>query len=129
MSIPGVGGKPDSIVVGDFNGDGQPDVVTWNEGSPHLSVFLNNTPLPTPAIRALTLDTTTPLGGSQNVNATLTLTAPAPIGGALVTLSSSDPALTVPAIVTIPEGGTSAGIIMVTAPVPGPRKAWVIAQY
>jgi hypothetical protein len=42
-------------------------------------------------------------------NATVTLTGPAPAGGAVVTLSSSDPSvLYIPASVTIPAGQTSA---------------------
>jgi hypothetical protein len=50
MAVPGPGGKTGSIRLGDFNADGRPDVVAWNEGSPHLALFLNNAPRsPAPA--------------------------------------------------------------------------------
>jgi len=37
-----VGTSPDSVVVGDFNGDGRPDVAVANENSNSISVLLQN---------------------------------------------------------------------------------------
>ncbi len=40
----GVGTYPNSVAVGDFNGDGKPDLVVPNERSGMVSVLLNTTP-------------------------------------------------------------------------------------
>ena len=44
----------------------------------------------------------------KTVNATVTLSGPAPSGGTAVILTSSDPSLTVPGTVTVPAGATTA---------------------
>jgi probable HAF family extracellular repeat protein len=117
------------LAVGDLNGDGLPDVVTGNGGSNNVSVLINTTPLPTPAIRSLTLDTTSPVGGYQVINGTVTLTAPAPAGGAVVALSTNNAAVNVPPTVTIPEGQTTAGIVLGTTPVAAPQRGNVSASF
>ena len=38
-----VGGNPDSVTVGDLNGDGKPDMVVTNSGANTVTVFLNST--------------------------------------------------------------------------------------
>ncbi len=61
-----------------------------------------------PALSALTMNPTSVTGGTA-VQGTATLTAAAPSGGAVVTLSSGNTAVvTVPASVTVPSGSTSA---------------------
>ena len=55
--------------------------------------------------------------GGATSQATVTLTGPAPTGGFVVTLSSSDPAAKVPASVSIPEGSTSATFTVTTVAV------------
>ncbi len=62
------------------------------------------------SVQSLLIAPTTVVGGSQNsVNATVTLTGPAPVTGAKVVLSSSLPAAAaVPLSITIPSGGTTA---------------------
>ncbi len=45
---------------------------------------------------------------NQSATGTVTLGAPAPAGGAVVALSSSNPAITIPATVTVPAGGVTA---------------------
>jgi len=45
----GAGGTPTSVAVGDFNGDGRPDLAVansaYNSGSNNVSVLINNTPI------------------------------------------------------------------------------------
>src|SRR6186713_1066989 len=36
------GSQPDDVVVGDFNGDGRPDLLTNNPGGDNVSVLLGN---------------------------------------------------------------------------------------
>jgi len=61
-----------------------------------------------PAVSAVTLNTTSVAAGTS-AQGTVTLTAPAPAGGAAISLSSSDPAIaTVQTPVTIAAGSTSA---------------------
>jgi predicted NUDIX family NTP pyrophosphohydrolase len=45
----GAGNPPESVAVGDFNGDGRPDLAvansSYNSGSNNVSVLINNTPM------------------------------------------------------------------------------------
>ncbi len=71
-------------------------------------VFLLRTSLQEPVALTLTIEPTAVESGSP-ASGKVTLGAPAPDGGAVVALSSTDPALaTPPASVTIPAGATSA---------------------
>jgi hypothetical protein len=97
-----------SLAVADFDGDGRPDVAVASDTSGNISVLLNNTPLPTPAIRSLTLDPPSVVGGCDSVTGAVALTAPAPAGGAVVALASSNPAVSVPAQVSVREGALQA---------------------
>jgi hypothetical protein len=47
---PGVGYEPFAVAVGDFNGDGKPDLATANSGDGNVSVLINTTPAPTTAV-------------------------------------------------------------------------------
>ncbi|MCY1283239.1 Repeat domain in Vibrio, Colwellia, Bradyrhizobium and Shewanella [compost metagenome] len=70
-----------------------------------------------PALSAIAVSPTIVVGGN-NAQGTATLTSAAPSGGALVTLSSSNPsAATVPASVTVAAGATSASFTVNTASV------------
>jgi photosystem II stability/assembly factor-like uncharacterized protein len=62
-----------------------------------------------------------PPGGSTT--GTVKLLAPAPAGGLTVTASSDNPAVTVPAMVTVPAGSTEANFPISTVPVP--NYVWV----
>src|SRR5207249_3371538 len=68
-------------------------------------------------------------GGYQVINGVVTLTAPAPAGGAVVTLASNNPAVTVPPTVTVPEGQTTAGIVLGTTPVAASKRGNVTASF
>src|SRR5947209_7005172 len=74
-----------------------------------LSASLTITP-PPPTLTSLTLNPTTVTGGPLGSSTgRVTLSAPAPSGGVVVSLSSSNPSVaSVPASVFIPAGATSA---------------------
>jgi LmbE family N-acetylglucosaminyl deacetylase len=66
-------------------------------------------------LSSLALNPTQVVGGLQGSTGTVTLNGPAPAGGAVVALSSSSGAASVPGSVTIPAGATSATFIVNTA--------------
>ena len=59
------------------------------------------------ALSSLAVSPTSVVGGASSTG-TVTLTAPAPTGGSVVSLSSANAAVSVPASVTVPGGQTSA---------------------
>jgi hypothetical protein len=71
------------------------------------SLTVTPAPPPPPTLASLTLDPANVIGG-QSSTGTVTLTGPAPAGGAQVFLSSSNGEATVPSGVTVPAGATSA---------------------
>jgi hypothetical protein len=75
--------------AGDLDGNGSPDVVIANGTS--IQVALNTFGHP-PLLAQLLTDTTFVVGGATKVTGTVSLGGPAPAGGAVVTLSSSNPA-------------------------------------
>lgn len=82
-------------------------------------------PPPPPEDVPAPFSVTCPPGGltvlGQSGLATVTLSAPAPAGGTLITLSSSDPArATVPPSVVVPSGSTSATFTVTPGGTPGP---------
>jgi hypothetical protein len=79
-------------------------------GGATKSAALTVTPAPPPpsALSSLTLNPSSVVGGLQSSTGTVTLTGPAPAGGALVSLSSSNGAASVPPGVLVPAGATSA---------------------
>jgi acetyl esterase/lipase len=81
----------------------------------------------TPDLTGLTLSPGS-VTGSQSSTATVTLNGPALAGGALVALSSSDPAATVPASVTVPQGSSSATFNVTTTPVTSIRTVSISAS-
>ncbi|HYE15359.1 MAG TPA: hypothetical protein VD968_13005 [Pyrinomonadaceae bacterium] len=88
--------------------------VTSNEGDFNNA---NNTASETSRIlgvSAVNLSPTTVVGGCQNPVGTVTLSGPAPAGGLNVTLTSANPAATVPATVFVPAGSTVSDQFTVT---------------
>ncbi len=67
-------------------------------------------------VKSVVIAPATVIGGAM-ATATITLTEPAPVGGALVGLESTSPNFAVPTSVTIPAGKTSGAITVVTSPV------------
>ena len=78
-------------------------------GGATRSASLTVTPPAAPTLSSLTLNPTSVRGGMQSSTGTVTLSGPAPTGGAQVALSSSNPgAASVPSSVIVPAGATSA---------------------
>jgi hypothetical protein len=78
-------------------------------------------------VSSLTLSQTNVIGGNS-VTGTVTLTAAAPSGGLVVSLSSSNPGVAgVPASVTVPAGATSATFTVTTTAVYDTRSATITA--
>jgi len=102
------------LVSADFDGNGAPDFA-WASGS-SLNVIRNANGNP-PLLSALTVNSGFVVGGANTVAATVTIGDPAPAGGALITLASSDPATAFfPGgnTVTISAGATSATFDVLT---------------
>jgi len=87
-------------------------------------------PPPAPAsLSALTLSPSSVTGGNSS-QGTVTLTAAAPSGGAVVALSSGNTnAATVPASVTVPAGATSASFAVTTRAVTASTAVGITASY
>jgi hypothetical protein len=86
-------------------------------------------PAAAPAIATLTLNRTTVVGGNPAVG-TVTLSGPAPSGGATVMLSSSNPALaSVPASIVVAAGATSNTFSVITSAPKKSASATLTATY
>jgi hypothetical protein len=99
-------------------------------GGATRSASLTVTPAPPPptTISSLTLDPANVIGG-QSSTGTVTLTGPAPAGGAQVFLSSSNGAASVPSSVIVPAGATSATFTVNTSFVLISTSATISASY
>lgn len=82
-----------------------------------------------PTLSALTLAPATFAGGCQTSTGKVTLTGPAPAGGAVVTLANTNPAAGVPATVTVPAGATTAKFTITGVTVTGSQTGTVTATY
>ncbi len=83
-----------------------------------------------PTLSTLTLNPTTVTGGVQSSTGTVTLSGPAPTGGAAVTLtSSSTSTATVPASVTVAAGASSATFTVTTSAVTMSTPVTISASY
>ncbi len=80
------------------------------------------------SLSSLTLAPSTVVGGKP-VRGTVTLSAPAPAGGAVVALSDNSTSITVPASVTVPAGANSASFAVATTRVRATTVANVTATY
>jgi len=93
------------------------------------SLTVQPVPPPAPTLTSVTLNPTSVVGGLQTSRGTVTLSAPAPVGGVQVTLSSSNGAASVPASVFIPAGASSATFTVNTSSVLISTSATVSARY
>jgi hypothetical protein len=133
----GVAAAADGLAASDVDGDGLADLAVIGEGADALRVYLStrgaSTSVPrTIAVEAssllaadaadyegivsLALSPSTIAGGSGATStATITLNAPAPPGGVVVSLASSNPELAVSvASITVPEGAMTATVVVGT---------------
>ncbi len=92
------------------------------------SLTVTPAPPPSPTVSSLTLNPANVFGG-QSSTGTVTLTGPAPAGGAQVLLSSSNGAATVPSSVIVPAGATSATFTVNTSFVLISTSATISASY
>jgi len=86
-------------------------------------------PPPPPTLSSLTLNPSSVFGGLQSSTGTVTLTGPAPAGGAQVFLSSNNAAARVPSSVTVAAGATSATFTVNTSFVLFSTSATISASY
>src|SRR5258707_2264295 len=93
------------------------------------SATLTVTSPPLPTASSLTLNPTSVTGGTQSSAGTVTLSGPAPAGGAQVALSSSNGAASVPSSVTLPTGTSSATFPVNTSAVTSSTPATISASY
>jgi len=99
------------LVTGDLDGNGSPDLVSTEDGR-FVQVALNTGGNP-PLLASFGSDSTAVVTGTR-VLETVSLGSKAPIGGAVVTLSSNSPSAVVPASVTVAAGVQSVKISVKT---------------
>jgi len=93
-----------------------------------IQLGYNPSPVGGNGINSLAVNPSSILGG-QPATGTVTLTGPAPAGGAVVSLSSANPAATVPASVTVAANLTAANFSLNTTPVSTTTIGNLIASY
>jgi hypothetical protein len=103
--------------------------ISASYGGASKSATLTVTPAPLPTVASLTLNPSSVIGGLQSSTGTVTLSGPAPSGGAQVNLAASSAAASVPSSVTIPAGATSATFTVSTAVVIVATSATISASY
>lgn len=69
------------------------------------------------------------VNGGEPASGGVTLDGPAPAGGALVTLASSDPAVVVPPAITVPAGAGAVMFPITTRPVDTPRSVTITGSF
>ncbi len=105
--------------------DPNPAILVFEQGS----TTTTPPPAPTVTLSSLTLNPTSVIGGLQSSTATVTLSGPAPAGGAKVALDSSNGAASVPSSATVPAGATSATFTVNTSIVILATSATISATY
>jgi len=93
-----------------------------------IQLGYNPAPAAPASLSSLSLNPSTVTGG-QAVTGTVSLTGPAPSGGALVNLSSANPAATVPSSVTVPFNSSSANFTANTTSVSATTAGNITAVY
>jgi len=94
-----------------------------------ITLTVSPPPPPLPTVSSLQLNPTSVVGGTQSSTGTVTLSGPAPTGGAQVQLSSSNRAASVPSSVTVPAGATRATFTVNTSIVLVTTSANISASY
>src|SRR6266699_997976 len=103
--------------------------VSLNDPNPAVLIFEQSSTAPALSLSSLALNPTS-VAGENSSTGTVTLSGPAPVGGAQVTLSSSNTAAaTVPSSVTVPAGATSATFTVSTSVVTASTAVTISAAY
>jgi len=103
--------------------------VSLNDPNPAVLIFEQSSAAPALSLSSLALNPTSVAGGNSSTG-TVTLSGPAPAGGAQVALSSSNTAAaTVPSSVTVPAGATSATFTVSTSVVTASTAVTISAAY
>jgi hypothetical protein len=125
-------GAEDFVISMAFAGTG--DLWVAGRTGPHF--LLNDTltikytvPSSGPALSALTLSPAAFAGGCKTSTGKVTLTGPAPAGGAVVSLADTNPAASLPASVTVPTGATTATFTITGVAVTSNQTGTVTASY
>ena len=105
-----------------------PVTVTATYNSVSKTANVTVAPVVLPTLTAVTVDPTSIAGGAFAM-VTVTLSGPAPSGGAAVTLASSATAFPVPASLTVREGRSSASVVVQTTTVTASTPVTVTATY
>jgi hypothetical protein len=93
------------------------------------SLTVTPAPPPLPTLSSLTLSPSSVIGGVQSSTGTVTLSGPAPAGGAQLMLSSSNGAASVPFSVIVPAGTSNATFTVNTSAVLIVTSATISASY
>src|SRR6267154_2100991 len=93
------------------------------------TIVLPVTPASPPTLSSLTLNPTSVIGGLQSSTGTVTLSGPAPAGGAQVMLSSGNGAASVSSSVTVPGGSSGATFTISTSTVAASTPITISASY
>ena len=92
-------------------------ITVWSEGNgDHPILWVDPAGAGVTPLSAVSLSSTSVVGGNSSTG-TVTLSAPAPPGGAVVSLSDNSSATTVPASVTVAAGATTATFTVTTSAV------------
>jgi hypothetical protein len=107
--------------------------LSQNDPNPAILVFeqpsTTASPTPSATLSSLTLNPTSVVGGVQSSTGTVTLSSPAPAGGAQVVLASDSGSATVPSSVTVSAGATSSTFQVNTRAVTASTSVTIVASY
>ena len=96
------------LVANPWNYTGLITIASNSSTNPSSAINMSGAGIAVPTLKALSCGTSSYTGAGTDA-CTVSLTAAAPGGGQIVSLSSSNPAVIVPATVSVPSGATSAG--------------------
>ena len=117
-----------STVTGQFNLNINSRVVGATSPGPQALLLITLGATPTTTLSAMALNPSSVMG-SNNSTGTVTLSAAAPSGGVVVTLSDDSVSVNVPASVTIVAGATSANFTVTTSTVITSTSATISAVF
>ena len=127
VTVP-AGATSATFPVTTFPVDNTTVTLTATLGSTTLFAALSITSAPSVTVTSLTLSPTSVTGGASSTG-TVTLSAAAPSGGAVVSLSDNSAAASEPASVTVPAGSTSQTFTVTTSAVSSPTAVTISGSF